>query len=117
MRVAAKIVVGLLLISQSASAQARDTSSRGDKTFLTRRDLVTSGIALGASAIKVKVAGTLTTTTGGTLSYPTSGAFTALDATTPLKVAGATSGVSGGTTTVATTYSVTLPTNATLGTV
>ena len=46
-----KIGLALLMTAQVASAQETDTTSRGDKTFLTRRDLVTAGIALGASAL------------------------------------------------------------------
>jgi membrane-associated phospholipid phosphatase len=44
------VVVLLALASHSALAQAAD-SSRRDKTFLTRRDLLISGIAVGATAL------------------------------------------------------------------
>ena len=53
MRTAIKTVLALLLflIAQAAGAQGTDsTISHGDKTFLTRRDLVTAGLALGATA-------------------------------------------------------------------
>ena len=51
MRHAARLAVALLLLAGTARAQTADTMSRGDKTFLTRRDLVTSGLALGAAAL------------------------------------------------------------------
>ena len=51
MRHAARLALALLLVAEAASAQSSDTTSRGDKTFLTRRDLVISGVALGATAL------------------------------------------------------------------
>ena len=51
MRKAAQIFLALLLASRTAAAQSADSVSRGDKTFLTRRDLVTAGLALGATAL------------------------------------------------------------------
>ena len=51
MRHVARLVLALLLAVQPVEAQTTDTTSRGDKTFLTRRDLVTGGIALGAAAL------------------------------------------------------------------
>ena len=51
MRLVASIAIVILLSAREASAQEADTTSRGDKTFLTRRDLAISGIALGASAL------------------------------------------------------------------
>src|SRR5215210_7073439 len=50
-RLARSIAIVALLVAQSAAAQSADTTSRGDKTFLTRRDLAISGIALGATAL------------------------------------------------------------------
>jgi membrane-associated phospholipid phosphatase len=50
-RHAARIAFALLLATGAAGAQGPDSTSRGDKTFLTRRDLVTGGIALGATAL------------------------------------------------------------------
>ena len=50
MRPPGTVVVLLSLVAQMASAQTAD-SSRRDKTFLTRRDLLVSGIALGATAL------------------------------------------------------------------
>jgi membrane-associated phospholipid phosphatase len=44
------IVLLLAFTAELASAQGADSSGR-DKTFLTRRDLVTSGIALGATVL------------------------------------------------------------------
>ena len=44
------VVILLALVAELAGAQAPDTTRR-DKTFLTRRDLVTSGIALGATVL------------------------------------------------------------------
>jgi membrane-associated phospholipid phosphatase len=44
------VVVLLALLSQAALGQAPDTSRR-DKTFLTRRDLLITGIAAGATAV------------------------------------------------------------------
>jgi membrane-associated phospholipid phosphatase len=41
----------LLLTGHALGAQSSDSTSRGDKTFLTRRDLAISGIALGATAL------------------------------------------------------------------
>ena len=51
MRHAARLAVALLLVADTARAQTTDTTSRGDKTFLTRRDLAISGIALGTAAL------------------------------------------------------------------
>ena len=50
MRPTGTVVVLLSFVAQMASAQTAD-SSRRDKTFLTRRDLLVSGIALGATAL------------------------------------------------------------------
>lgn len=50
MRPSGTVVVLLALLSQSALGQAPD-SSRGDKTFLTRRDLLVTGLAVGATAL------------------------------------------------------------------
>jgi membrane-associated phospholipid phosphatase len=44
------LVVLVALTAEVASAQGADTSGR-DKTFLTRRDLLTSGIAVGVTAL------------------------------------------------------------------
>jgi membrane-associated phospholipid phosphatase len=44
------VAVLLALVAELAGAQAPDTTRR-DKTFLTRRDLVISGLALGATAL------------------------------------------------------------------
>ena len=52
--VARLVVVGCLFAASAAHAQTSDTTSRGDKTFLTRRDLVTSGVVLGATALLSK---------------------------------------------------------------
>ena len=55
-RIATRIALVLFLAmegvgAQVAAAQGADSSaSRGDKTFLTRRDLVTAGLALGVTA-------------------------------------------------------------------
>lgn len=69
---------------------------------------------LGASAVKVKTAASgVSTSTGGTLSYAPS--YVQLDATNPVKVAGATATASGGVTAFTTTYQVTMPTNAAVG--
>jgi membrane-associated phospholipid phosphatase len=46
----ATVAVLLAFVSGPAAAQARDTA-RVDKTFLTRRDLLISGVALGATAL------------------------------------------------------------------
>jgi membrane-associated phospholipid phosphatase len=43
--------LSVLLAAQSVSAQVADTASHGDKTFLTKRDLAISGVALGATAL------------------------------------------------------------------
>ena len=40
-----------LFVAQTVGAQVTDTTSHGDKTFLTKRDLAISGIALGATAL------------------------------------------------------------------
>lgn len=50
MRSIGTAAVLLALATQVAGAQLSDTTGR-DKTFLTRRDLLTSGIALGATAL------------------------------------------------------------------
>ena len=51
MRHAVRLVVILLLAGAPLGAQVIDTTSRGDKTFLTRRDLAVAGVALGATAL------------------------------------------------------------------
>ena len=51
MRHAVRLALALLLVGQPVAAQSSDTTSRGDKTFLTRRDLVTGGLALGTAAL------------------------------------------------------------------
>ena len=51
MRFARSLVVVALLVARTAGAQSVDSTSRGDKTFLTKRDLAISGIALGATAL------------------------------------------------------------------
>jgi membrane-associated phospholipid phosphatase len=53
-RHAARVVLALLFIGHSLGAQTVDTTSRGDKTFLTKRDLAISGLALGATALLSK---------------------------------------------------------------
>lgn len=50
-RLVPTIAIVLIFVAPAASAQRADTTSRGDKTFLTRRDLAISGIALGATAL------------------------------------------------------------------
>jgi membrane-associated phospholipid phosphatase len=50
-RLTGQIGIALLLIAQVAGAQGLDSTSRGDKTFLTRRDLLTAGLAIGATAL------------------------------------------------------------------
>ena len=50
MRSLGTVVVLLALVAVPAGAQTSDTTGR-DKTFLTRRDLLTSGIALGATVL------------------------------------------------------------------
>src|SRR5688500_11538391 len=50
-RHAVRLALALLLVVQPVAAQSSDTTSRGDKTFLTRRDLVTGGLALGTAAL------------------------------------------------------------------
>jgi membrane-associated phospholipid phosphatase len=55
-RPAARVVLALLLIvspldAHRLDAQRMDSTSRGDKTFLTKRDLVISGLALGTTAL------------------------------------------------------------------
>lgn len=40
-----------LLVAQTLGAQAADSTSHGDKTFLTTRDLGIAGVALGATAL------------------------------------------------------------------
>ena len=51
MRHAVRIVLALLLLAPPLGAQSPDTTSRGDKTFLTKRDLAISGIAFGTAAL------------------------------------------------------------------
>ena len=52
MRTATRIALALLVASHAAGAQSADSLvSRGDKTFLVRRDLAIGGIALGATAL------------------------------------------------------------------
>ena len=51
MRHTVRLVVILLLAGAPLGAQVIDTTSRGDKTFLTRRDLAVAGVALGATAL------------------------------------------------------------------
>ena len=51
MRHPVRLVLAFLLAAHAAGAQSTDTTSRGDKTFLTRRDLVTGGLALGTAAL------------------------------------------------------------------
>ena len=51
MRHAGHIGLALLLAARLAGAQGIDSTSRGDKTFLTRRDLLTTGLAIGATAL------------------------------------------------------------------
>ncbi|MFL5618762.1 MAG: phosphatase PAP2 family protein [Gemmatimonadaceae bacterium] len=51
MRHVVRLVITLLLVSSPLGAQVADTVSRGDKTFLTKRDLAISGVALGATAL------------------------------------------------------------------
>jgi membrane-associated phospholipid phosphatase len=48
-RVSGTVAVLVALVAQSAGAQVADSAR--DKTFLTRRDLVMSGVALGATAL------------------------------------------------------------------
>src|SRR5690349_17284223 len=47
----ARLVLALLLVGMPLGAQLSDTTSRGDKTFLTKRDLAISAIALGTTAL------------------------------------------------------------------
>jgi membrane-associated phospholipid phosphatase len=49
-----RLVLALLLAGQTLGAQTFDSTSRGDKTFLTKRDLAISGLALGATALLSK---------------------------------------------------------------
>ena len=51
MRHAVRVLLALLFVGHSLGAQTSDTTSRGDKTFLTKRDLALSGLALGATAL------------------------------------------------------------------
>ena len=51
MRHAARLALVLSLAGHALGAQTADTTSRGDKTFLTRRDLATAGIVFGATAL------------------------------------------------------------------
>jgi len=50
-RHAVRLILALLLPASALAAQSLDTTSRGDKTFLTKRDLAISGLALGATAL------------------------------------------------------------------
>jgi membrane-associated phospholipid phosphatase len=50
-RHAVRLVLTLALVAEPVAAQTMDTTSRGDKTFLTRRDLITGGLALGTAAL------------------------------------------------------------------
>jgi membrane-associated phospholipid phosphatase len=50
-RHAVRVVLCLLLLVPPLDAQSPDTTSRGDKTFLTKRDLAISGVAFGAAAL------------------------------------------------------------------
>lgn len=50
MRALRNAVLPLVLLASTAASQASDSSSR-DKTFLTRRDLLVAGLALGATGI------------------------------------------------------------------
>jgi membrane-associated phospholipid phosphatase len=50
-RHAVRLVLAMLLLVSPLGAQSLDTTSRGDKTFLTKRDLAISGIAFGATAL------------------------------------------------------------------
>ncbi len=71
---------------------------------------------LGASAVKVKTTAAATTTLTGALDYADED-FVALSASTGVNVANATAATSGGVTTFNTHYQVSVPSNATLGTV
>ena len=51
MHYVARLALVLSLVANVASAQSADTTPRGDKTFLTRRDLVIAGLALGTTAL------------------------------------------------------------------
>ena len=52
MRTISSIALALLVASNALGAQSADSLvSHGDKTFLVKRDLVTGGIALGATAL------------------------------------------------------------------
>ncbi|MDB4881860.1 MAG: phosphoesterase PA-phosphatase related protein [Gemmatimonadetes bacterium] len=51
MRNVPQLGLALLLVAHTAAAQGTDSLPRGDKTFLTRRDLLTAGIAIGATAL------------------------------------------------------------------
>lgn len=51
MRHAVRLVLALLLLVPPLDAQSPDTTSRGDKTFLTKRDLAIGGIAFGTAAL------------------------------------------------------------------
>ena len=44
-------LLSALLAAQAVGAQSADTTSHGDKTFLTKRDLGIAGIALGTTAL------------------------------------------------------------------
>jgi len=50
-RPAVRLALVLLLLVRPLGAQSADTTSQGDKTFLTKRDLAISGIAFGATAL------------------------------------------------------------------
>jgi membrane-associated phospholipid phosphatase len=47
----ARLVFALLFVGTPLGAQMSDTTSRGDKTFLTKRDLAISALALGTTAL------------------------------------------------------------------
>ena len=85
-------------------------------TTVTLDGVASTVTALPASAVRVRVpaASAATTTTSGALTY--NGTFQTIDATTAVTVASASAATSGGTTTFTPTYSVTIPTNAKLGT-
>jgi membrane-associated phospholipid phosphatase len=52
LRIVSSIALALLVATHPAGAQSADSlAPRGDKTFLVKRDLVTGGIVLGATAL------------------------------------------------------------------
>ncbi|HWH29635.1 MAG TPA: hypothetical protein VNU26_11845 [Mycobacteriales bacterium] len=83
---------------------------------VTLAGVVTPVVSVGDDNVKVKTAETLSTVLTGTRSY-TAGSFVQVDDQTSVNVAGASAASGGGTTTFSTAYQVTVPTNATLGTV